>query len=172
MSLGLPQGKNFLVPHDPEWLALYEKERVRLRQVLSSEVLDIQHIGSTAVPGLKAKPIIDIAVAATGYRLADDWRDAMGSIGYDYPGDIGIRDHRIYGRDPGIRRFLVHVVDARGDRWKDFLRFRDLLREDPDLAAAYEAVKEQAAASYADGRNSYTTAKANFIERVLTRHEM
>ena len=170
MTLGLPHGRNFLVPHDPEWPDLYENERGRLREVLPAEALDIQHVGSTAVPGVKAKPIIDIAVAAKGHRLADDWRDAMASLGYDYPGDIGIHDHRIYGRDPGVRRFLIHVVDAGGHRWDDFLRFRDLLRGDPDLAGAYQAVKEQAAARYPDGRGRYTTAKAEFIERVLSRH--
>src|SRR5688500_4795409 len=81
---------------------------------------------------------------------------------------IGIPDHRIYGRDPGLRRFLVHVVDAGGERWTQFIRFRDLLRGDPRLASAYEAAKLEAAAKHPTGpRSSYTDAKAGFIERVL-----
>ena len=168
MSLGLPSGQNHLVPHDPQWLALFEEERERLRLVLPPEAYDIQHIGSTAVPGLRAKPIIDIAIAAQSHGLADEWQQAMASLGYDYPGDIGIPDHRIYGRDRGTRRFLVHVVDANGQRWKDFLRFRDLLRDDAQLAAAYQAVKHEAASRYPTGqRVSYTSAKAEFIERIL-----
>jgi len=170
MSLGAPQGENYLVPHDPRWSNAFDEESQRLRSVLPQEAVDIQHVGSTAVPGLHAKPIIDIAIASTDHRLADEWQVAMSSLGYDYPGDIGIPEHRIYGRDPGMRRFLVHVVDAHGQRWADLLRFRDLLRRDPQLAAAYQAVKEAAAARYPAGpRGDYTSAKAEFIERVLAR---
>jgi GrpB-like predicted nucleotidyltransferase (UPF0157 family) len=168
MSLGVPGGETYLVPHDPRWSARFDEEAQRLRAVLPPEAVEIQHIGSTAVPGLQAKPIIDIGIAATNHRVADEWQTAMSSIGYDYPGDIGIPEHRIYGRDPGIRRFLVHVVDADGQRWKDLLRFRDLLRQDPQLAAAYQTVKEAAAARHATGpRANYTNAKAEFIERAL-----
>ena len=136
--------------------------------MLPQEALEIQHVGSTAVPDLRAKPIVDIAIAATDHRLADEWQVAMSSLGYDYPGDIGIPAHRIFGRDPGVRRFLVHVVDAEGQRWRDLLRFRDSLRKDHRLAAAYETVKQEAASRHATGpRGGYTQAKAEFIERVL-----
>jgi GrpB-like predicted nucleotidyltransferase (UPF0157 family) len=169
MSLGIPAGQTFLVPHDPDWARLFAAERTRLRSVLSSDVLDIQHVGSTAVPGLRAKPIIDIAIAARHHTLADAWQEPMASLGYDFPGDIGIPDHRIYGRDPGIRRFLIHVVDAGGSRWSQFIQFRDRLRADPQLAAQYEAVKAAAAARYPTGvRSQYSAAKSSFIETVLS----
>jgi GrpB-like predicted nucleotidyltransferase (UPF0157 family) len=170
MTLGLPVGHNYLVVHDPAWADLFEEERRRLRSALPADAIEIEHVGSTAVPGLKAKPIIDIAIAARRCALADDWQGAMASLGYDYPGDLGIAEHRIYGRDPGMRRFLVHVVDAGGPRWRDFLRFRDQLRGDPLLAAAYEALKLHAAAMYPTGsRSGYTRAKAEFIESALAR---
>jgi GrpB-like predicted nucleotidyltransferase (UPF0157 family) len=168
MSLGLPAGQNFLVPHDPGWARLFDEEGTRLRSVLPSDALDIQHVGSTAVPGLRAKPIIDIAIAARHHALADTWQEPMASLGYDFPGDIGIPDHRIYGRDPGIRRFLIHVVDAGGPRWSQFIQFRDRLRADPQLAAQYEAAKTAAAARYPSGvRAQYSAAKTSFIEAVL-----
>ena len=168
MSLGLPPGQNRLVPYDPQWVTLFEEEFRRLQAVLPGDAVEIQHVGSTAVPGLHAKPIIDIAIAATNHRCADEWQPAMTSLGYDYPGDIGIPDHRIYGRDRRMRRFLVHVVDADGQRWRDLLRFRDLLRQDPQIAAAYQALKQAAAARHPTGpRVSYTDAKAGFIEQVL-----
>lgn len=72
MTLGLPPGQNYLVPHDPGWAALFEDERARLRAVLPAEAMDIQHVGSTAVPGIQAKPIIDIAIAALRYMVADE----------------------------------------------------------------------------------------------------
>jgi GrpB-like predicted nucleotidyltransferase (UPF0157 family) len=168
MSLGMRGGQNYLVPPNPRWFTLFEEESSRLRSVLPPEAVEIQHVGSTAVPGLHAKPIIDIAIAATDHRVADEWQGSMWSLGYDYPGDIGIPDHRIYGRDPDMRRFLVHVVDADGQRWRDLLRFRDLLRRDPQLAVAYHAAKAEAASKYPTGpRSRYNDAKAEFIERVL-----
>jgi GrpB-like predicted nucleotidyltransferase (UPF0157 family) len=168
MVLGLPLGHNYLVPYDSAWPQLFEQELGQLRSVLPADALEIQHVGSTAVPGLPAKPIIDIAIAAPSHRLANDWQQGMASIGYDYPGDIGIPDHRIFGRDPEARRFLVHVVDAASPRWRDFLLFRDRLRSDPQLAADYAAVKQRAASAHPTGlRSSYTKAKADFIEAVL-----
>lgn len=171
MSLGLPKGQNYLVPHDPNWSTLFEEERRRLRTVLSPDAIDIEHIGSTAVPGIYAKPIIDVAVAARSHTLADGWEDAMSSLGYDYPGDIGIPGHRIYGRDPDVRRFLVHVVDAGGPQWRRLVGFRDILLANPQLALEYEALKLEAAAKYPTGpRSRYTAEKAGFIDQSLTRH--
>jgi GrpB-like predicted nucleotidyltransferase (UPF0157 family) len=169
MSLGLRHGQNYLVPYDPDWPRLFEQERLRLRSALPRDAIDIQHIGSTAVRGLRAKPIIDIAVGARTYTMAEQWLEVMASLGYDYPGDIGIPDHRIYGRDLVIRRFLVHVVDVGGTRWRQFIRFRDLLIANPKLAAEYEAVKVDAAKKHPTGmRSRYTEAKAGYIDEVLT----
>lgn len=168
MTLGLPPGQNFLVPHDPEWAILFEDERARIRAVLSADATEIQHVGSTAVPGIHAKPIIDIAIAARSHTVADDWRDRMASIGYDYPGDIGIPDHRIYGRDRQVRCFLVHVVDAGGTVWRNYIRFRDRLQVDRALAMEYEALKLGAAREHPIGRDLYTRSKASFIEMVLS----
>ena len=168
MTLGLPHGQNYLVPHDPEWATLFAAERAQLRAVLPVDVIDIQHVGSTAVAGIQAKPIIDIAVAARSYTAADDWTEAMAAIGYDYPGDIGIPEHRIYGRDRLVRHFLVHVVDANGARWRDFIRFRDLLLADHALAIEYEALKLDAAREHPVGRDRYNDTKASFIESILS----
>jgi GrpB-like predicted nucleotidyltransferase (UPF0157 family) len=77
VSLGLPKGQNYLVPHDPSWARQFEEERRQLRAILRADAIDIQHIGSTAVPGIHAKPIIDILVAARSHTLADDWQDAL-----------------------------------------------------------------------------------------------
>ncbi len=157
----------YLVLHDPDWAKLFEEEKGKLRSVLPPEALDIQHVGSTAIPGLQAKPIIDIAIAAQHHTLADEWQDAMASLGYDYPGDIGFPEHRIYGRERDIRRFLVHVVDANGLQWRQYIFFRDRLRANSKLAKEYEALKLNAAAKYPTGRSSYSNAKSSFIEGVL-----
>ena len=168
MTLGLPHGQNYLVPYDPEWPLYFAQERDRLRVVLPPDAVEIQHVGSTAVSGLAAKPIIDIAIGAVSYRLADEWQQAMSSLGYDYPGDIGLPEHRIYGRDADVRRFLVHVVGWGGPQWQAYIRFRARLIADPRLAAEYEAVKTRAARQYPVGpRSQYTAAKSAFIDAVL-----
>lgn len=92
----------------------------------------------------------------------------MASIGYDYPGDIGIPDHRIYGRDRLARIFLVHVVDADGLPWRNYIRFRDRLLSDRALAMEYEALKLRAAREHSVGRDLYTRFKASFIDAVLS----
>ncbi len=168
MSLGLPHGQNFLVLHDPDWARLFEEEKGKLRSVLPPEALDIQHVGSTSIPGIQAKPIIDIAIAAQHHTLADEWQDAMASLGYDYPGNIGIPGDRTYGRARDIRYFLVHVVDANGLQWRRYFYFRDQLRANSELAKEYETLKLNAAAKYPTGRSSYQNAKSSFIEKVLT----
>lgn len=168
VSLGVPPGQTFLVPHDPRWATLFERERQRILLVLSSSARDVQHVGSTAIPGIRAKPIIDIVIAAPSYMMADDWQEAMSSLGYDYPGDIGIPEHRIYGRDRDKRRFLVHVVDADGAQWKRLVGFRDALLSDATLATDYEKLKMKAAAKHAIGpRGMYTDEKAGFIAQVM-----
>jgi hypothetical protein len=99
--------------------------------------------------------------------MADEWQDRMAAIGYDCPGDIGIPDDRIYGRDRLLRRFLVHVVDADGTPWRNYIRFRELLLSDRALAVGSEALTVSAAKEHPVGRDLFTRFKASFIARVL-----
>ena len=163
--LGLAQGIVTLADADPLWVAAYESEAVAIRSALASVALDIQHIGSTAVPGIKAKPIIDIMV---GVRRLDDGLaciDPMAGIGYDYAGAELVPDDHIFGK--GVARtHLVHVVAHGGHHWTRNLRFRDALRTDPTLTRAYEDLKVGLAAKFADRRAAYTAAKKDFIDRI------
>jgi GrpB-like predicted nucleotidyltransferase (UPF0157 family) len=167
VSLGLPFNAVVLEPYTPLWAELYAQERTRILSAVGDSVLGIEHVGSTSIPGIRAKPIIDIAVAVQSMRDAEELAPRMALIGYDYAGDGGVPGERIYGRGPRMRTHLVHAVIAAGPEWRNYLQFRDTLRRDPKLARDYSALKRELAEKFADDRRGYTRAKGEFIDRVL-----
>ncbi|HZZ35781.1 MAG TPA: GrpB family protein [Caulobacteraceae bacterium] len=163
-GLGLAPGVNRLAAHNPLWARAAEEEIARLRTALGPAALAIEHYGSTSVPGLMAKPIIDLQIGVADIALGLDFVDPLTALGYDYAGSQGIPDHHIFGRG-AARTHLAHVVVFGGEQWTKTLRFRDRLRSDPSVRAAYEALKLDLAARVAT-RAEYTAGKAAFIERM------
>lgn len=166
--LGLKNNLNVLVDYNPLWEAAFIEESQRLGQALSDVAKGIEHYGSTAVPGLRAKPILDILV---GVSPLDDWlmcRAPLETLGYDYAENAGVPRHYIFGRgrDSTERTHLVHVVEFLGGEWRSNLAFRDALRRDPSLQMSYLKVKEDAAAAVPEGRVRYNQLKAAFIARI------
>ena len=164
-----------LADYDPDWPAAFEAEAGRLEHLLANIPIGrIEHIGSTAVPGLTAKPIIDLMVEVPDYecvrqRIAPILRAA----GYDFfwrpvtPGDVEIDYAWFLKRDAaGRRTHHVHVAPP-GSRYWDRVTFRDRLRADPSLAADYAAVKRAALTGSDGDRAAYARAKSAFIRRVL-----
>jgi len=172
MSLGLEHGVNRLVPYSSDWPVQYESESQRIRDVCGEVLLAIEHVGSTSIPNLVAKPIVDMVLGVATLEDAEKLIPSMESIGYDYPGDIGIPDDRIFGRDPGFRKFLVHVVVFESDRWNRYINFRDVLREDVNISAEYGQLKSKIVEEHPEGRGKYTELKSGFISSVLeNRHQ-
>ena len=137
-----------------------------LKQGINTLVDGIEHYGSTAVEGLRAKPILDILV---GVAPLDDWircRHPLETLGYDYADDAGVPGHHIFGRgrDRSERTHLVHVVEFNGEAWRWNLAFRDALRADAILRAEYLRIKEQAVSLAPEGRAKYNELKHAFIE--------
>lgn len=163
-GLGLKQNVQLLVPYNPFWVEAFNEEAAQLGPVLESVALGIEHYGSTSVPGLAAKPIIDIQVGVATMDHADTVAAQMLALGYDDAGDQGIPEHRIFGK--GVERtHLVHFVIFGGDQWVRTLRFRDRLRADPKARDEYETLKRDLAATCAT-RAAYTAGKAAFVERL------
>ena len=166
--LGLKHNTNVLVEHDPAWASEYAKEQASLAAALGHFARGMEHYGSTAVSGLIAKPILDILV---GVSPLDDWRhchDPLLSLGYDYAAHAGVAGHHIFGRgrDRSERTHLVHVVLFDGPSWTPNLRFRDALRNDPELRAAYAEIKLRAANAAPDSRPRYNQLKQSFIDTI------
>jgi len=166
--IGLKHNQNLLVDYDPEWPSLFDAERDRLQTVLLSIPRGIEHYGSTAVPGLRAKPIIDILV---GILPLDDWvrcKQPLESLGYDYSGHAGVPGHYIFGRgrDLSERTHLVHIVEFGGPSWQSNLAFRDALRTNQNLREEYVAAKQMASNLAPEGRAKYNELKQAFFDKV------
>jgi GrpB-like predicted nucleotidyltransferase (UPF0157 family) len=168
--LGLERGVVRLEPHTPRWAQLYARERARLAAALGAHVLDIQHVGSTAIPGILAKPILDLAVAVASFEAATVCIAPLEALGYAYRGENGIpRRHYFVLRAPDGETTLVHVhmLEIGSAEWENHLLFRDYLRSHPQEAQAYQALKQQLTAQLRHDRAAYTEGKAAFIARIL-----
>ncbi|MFI4974762.1 MAG: GrpB family protein [Caulobacterales bacterium] len=163
-GLGLEPGANRLVEYNSLWPQAFSGEAARIRGALGVRALAIEHYGSTSVPGLRAKPIIDMLIGVADIREGLDFIEPMARLGYDYAGNQGIPEHHIFGR-PKVRTHLAHVVVYEGEQWFRSLRFRDRLRGEPETRAAYEALKLKLAAE-ASTRGEYTARKSAFVERI------
>lgn len=159
-----------LVPHDPAWFDRYAAERARLVARFGTELIDVQHIGSTAVAGLPAKPIVDIIAGVASMAVADALFEPLLGHGYTTSRAFNdmLPDRRWFMRSAGGRRtHHLHVVVHDGPLWRSHLRFRDRLRADPALAARYADLKHTLAERHRHDREAYTDAKSAFIAAAL-----
>lgn len=164
--IGLVRGHVELAPYDPEWRRCFEAEKARLQAAIGPYVLEIQHVGSTSIPGMLAKPILDIAVAVASFEAARVCIPPIEELGYEYRGENGIpRRHFFVKGDP--RTHHLHVNELGSVAWENHVLFRDALIRDPVLAEAYAALKVDLARRYPTDREAYTEGKALFIQRVL-----
>jgi GrpB-like predicted nucleotidyltransferase (UPF0157 family) len=153
----------------PEWPAMFAAERDRL-QAASAEINAIEHIGSTAIEGLPAKPVIDILAGVASMEIARSLAGPLARAGYTTSAayNAGLTDRQWFMRwANGHRTHHLHVVVTGGPVWQARLAFRDVLRQRPDLAAQYVQLKQLSAAAHPDDREAYTVAKTGFIEMVL-----
>jgi GrpB-like predicted nucleotidyltransferase (UPF0157 family) len=169
--LGLTHRTNRLVPYHPGWVEAFETERRRLAAALGPVAVGIEHYGSTAVPGLAAKPILDILVGVLPLGNWQRCREPLIGLGYDYAETAGVPGHYIFGRgrDNTERTHLVHVVEFGGESWTTNLAFRDALRTDAALRDAYLRVKQAAVAAAPDSRGRYNDLKQEFIAEAKRR---
>ena len=158
-----------LVPYDPAWPVLFSEEATRLQSADGAHAISIEHVGSTAVPNLLSKPVIDVAIAVGSTLAADACIEPLTSLGYEYRGLHGDDpDRRYYVLNRAGRRSVqIHLYILPAPAWDEMLRFRDALRGDPSLLRAYAAEKERVAAAVAWNKAAYSQAKGPFIRGVL-----
>lgn len=158
-----------IADYDPQWPILFEEEKGRILGVTGERVLAIEHIGSTAVPGLGAKPVIDIMVGVRRLADAKECVEPLRSIGYKYEpeAEAEIPERRYFDKGlPGARTHHLHMVEVSSDFWERHLLFRDYLRKHPGVAGQYYRLKKELAARYKTDRAGYTEAKTAFIRSV------
>lgn len=159
-----------IVPYDVKWPARFAAIRTELVGLCQPTPLQIEHIGSTAVPGLVAKPVIDILLGVTALSDIETHIPHLAAAGFEYmPKHEQVMPQRRYfvRREQGIDTCHVHAVRTRGAFWQRHLAFRDALRRDAELAQRYAALKQQLAATLGHDRPAYTAAKTGLIEAVL-----
>jgi GrpB-like predicted nucleotidyltransferase (UPF0157 family) len=154
--------------YDPAWPSLFEGERELLAGVLEPWLVgSIEHVGSTAVPGLSAKPVIDIMAGVASLGSSREAISVLQNIGYHYSPYRADVMHWFCKPSPSFRTHHLHLVPYGSRLWTERLAFRDCLRSDPTVAHDYVELKLRLAETYRFERESYTEAKGPFIERVL-----
>ncbi len=149
---------------------MYQEERELILRAVGSRFIAIEHVGSTSVSGLSAKPVIDILAGVTELEDAEACIGALEGIGYEYVPEyeVEIPERRYFRKGPSERRtHHLHVVEMAGGFWEETLLFRDYLREHSQTAKEYAALKRRLADTHAHDRAAYTEAKAPFIQAVL-----
>ncbi len=168
-DIGLERGVVKLVPHNPKWKLLYAEEAGILDEILTGYILDIQHIGSTAIPGIKAKPIIDIAIAVENLEHINEIVDIMESNKYRYRGEFGIPDRHLFVKNllPDFRTHHIHLMPVSHPQWETHQLFRDYLISHPDSAKEYSKLKIELKQQFPSDRGAYTDGKAKFIQKMI-----
>ena len=157
-----------LVPHNPRWPALFEAERLRLETLLAPWLCGpIEHIGSTAVPGLAAKPVIDIMAPVLSLEASRPAIATLTASDYVYAPYKPELMHWFCKPSPALRTHHLHLVPEGSALWQERIAFRNALRRSPTLAAEYGQLKHRLAAEFRDDREGYTEAKTPFVRRVL-----
>jgi GrpB-like predicted nucleotidyltransferase (UPF0157 family) len=170
--LGLARGTAVVRDYDPRWAAAFDAESAVLRSVLGDAIDGVEHIGSTAVPGLAAKPVLDIAVALSHESQVGRLRDALENSGYAYRGDLGDDGGLVFAKGPeSARTVYLHVLlPAQSDQWRKYLVFRDALRRFPALRDRYSTLKKDLAARFPSSREGYVRGKHDFIRESIGRY--
>lgn len=160
-----------VVDYQPSWPTLFEGERTRIVEAFGEVmegVVAIDHVGSTAVPGLAAKPVIDILIGVRDRSFGERSIAPLEGIGYEYRGESGIPG-RYYFRKGSPRSHHLHLVEHGTEKWRETIDFRDYLRAHPETVREYETLKRALAAKHRAHREAYTDGKAPFIRSVLER---
>jgi len=158
-----------IVPYDPGWPRRFQEERAILEEIFAEPIV-IEHIGSTSVPGLGGKPIVDVMVGLSNLAEAEKHTAALESVGYDYVQEYETQiPERRYFHKPRIapRAIHLHCVIKESVFWSRHLAFRNYLRANPESAAAYYELKQELAMRVR--KEDYTEAKSPFIEGILVR---
>lgn len=160
--------KIYMVSHDPKWRQLFQQEAEQLTAVLGSSVAAVHHIGSTAIPTIYAKPVLDLLLVVQDLAALDTKQPRMEALGYEALGEFGIPGRRYFRRDnlSGERTHQVHVFENDSPQIKRHLAFRDYLINRPETAQEYSDLKRELAAKHPEDIELYMDGKDEFIQEI------
>ena len=165
--MGLKRGIVKVVDYDTNWIKEFEQEKAILKSLFQSVAVSIEHMGSTSIPGLAAKPIIDIAVGVKSLedftKVSSNFENPPYSIKED-----SVSDEILVRKGPEDNRtHFIHIMEIDKDRYKHAILFRNYLRTHPDALKEYENLKKELAIKYPKDRNKYIEGKSNLINNIL-----
>ncbi|MBE6895681.1 MAG: GrpB family protein [Ruminococcaceae bacterium] len=157
-----------VVPYDPAWRSDFEKIKKELESALCGLIVGIEHVGSTSVEGLSAKPCIDIDIIIENYSVFDNVVEKLNEIGYIHEGDLGIKGREAfkYSDKPYLQNHHLYVCPKNSEELHRHLVFRDFLRSNPDAVKKYGSVKQTAAQLFPDDIDKYIQYKSPCIEEL------
>jgi GrpB-like predicted nucleotidyltransferase (UPF0157 family) len=158
----------FLSPYDSTWPLEFAAEADRIERACSPLPIRLEHIGSTSIAGLAAKPVIDVLAGRPGNVSGDSYVAAFRQLGYEHKGAYGVPG-RNYFRRGTPRTHHVHLLSWASPVWEDHLLFRDYLRAHPETAREYETLKRELVAMYFQDKERYTDGKGPFVRSIVRR---
>ncbi len=156
-----------LMQYDPLWKETGELVRRELKGIFSSSCIDVRHIGSTAVEGLRSRPIIDIAVGVRAFDDVSRFFDAMDQLGYHHKPEADTETQIFFTAQKNRLNVYVHIVIYEKTLWNSYVSFCECLISDREVRAKYEALKDSLSTRFAFDRRSYTIGKSEFVRRIL-----
>jgi GrpB-like predicted nucleotidyltransferase (UPF0157 family) len=167
VSLGLGLDEVKLVPHNPLWEIRFLEEKEQLKQLLGGDnLVDIEHIGSTSIPRIAAKPLMGILLIVKDFKVARAWKPLFEKNGYHHREDEP--DHLLFAKGPDHKRTVhLHIAEQGSEYVNLALTFRDYLISHPKVARQYDSLKKSLAAKYPDNREQYRHGKNEFIRNIL-----
>jgi GrpB-like predicted nucleotidyltransferase (UPF0157 family) len=166
--IGLKRGTVKLAKHDSKWRNNFELEARKINKIFGKDALDIQHVGSTAIPGMLAKPIIDIALIVSSLSKAKSYEKKLNKIGYELKKNDERKERLFFTKGPEEKRtHYLHIGEIGSGYAEDMISFRDYLRQHKITAKNYSDLKEKLAKEYKDKREIYSVKKEKFIKEII-----
>ncbi|MBO4706339.1 MAG: GrpB family protein [Spirochaetaceae bacterium] len=172
MDIGLRMGSVKVEQHNPEWETIARNTIEQLKKILKNTAVDIQHVGSTAIKNIRAKPIIDIVIGVSELDNILPFNEDLKANGFFFCGQIHPEQYLYVCGHDDFRSHHIHVVTYNSKIWNDYLNMRDYLNCHKDEAQAYSELKESLAKQYAKNRDTYTAKKSEFISSILQKAEI
>jgi len=167
--IGLHRNTVQLSPHQKLWGTYFLTVKSIISEQLNGYFLDIQHIGSTSIQGIAAKPIIDIGILIKDETYLSNCIQVLEAIGYIYRGDAGNSGGHLFVKEivVDVRTEHLHIIEQGDIQWQNYLEFRDYLNANSIAAEAYSKLKQSSAIQYPNDRKAYTASKTKFIQQIL-----
>jgi GrpB-like predicted nucleotidyltransferase (UPF0157 family) len=166
--LGTTYGMVEIVAYQPHWPACYEREKAVLQDVLSEDVVGMEHVGSTSIEGMDAKPTLDILAGVRELKSADYYLERLAELGYQFRPRHLVPERLHFAKiSQGLRTHNLSLTVHRSEFWENHLLFRDYLRNHPDAGVAYAHLKRALSQEFPDDTVRYTQGKDRFIDGLL-----